>query len=121
MYDYENIYTYLQFSNQKKAIRIASKYGITEDMFFKMKEEAGIINWTKTKREYMKQLEKNEIIVENIDENIVENINENINENIDENIDENIVQYEIIDGYGNIVNNDIIDEENIGDIRLIFI
>jgi hypothetical protein len=69
----------------------------------------------------MKQLEKNEIIVENIDENIVENINENINENIDENIDENIVQYEIIDGYGNIVNNDIIDEENIGDIRLIFI
>ena len=105
MYDYENIYTYLQFSNQKKAIRIASKYGITEDMFFKMKEEAGIINWTKTKREYMKQLEKNEIIVENIDENIVENI----------------VQYEIIDGYGNIVTNDIIDEGNSSDIRLIFI
>ena len=105
MYDYENIYTYLQFSNQKKAIRIASKYGITEDMFFKMKEEAGIINWTKTKREYMKQLEKNEIIVENIDENI----------------NENIVQYEIIDGYGNIVNNDIIDEGNSSDIRLIFI
>lgn len=113
MYDYDNIYTYLKFSCQKKAIKKASKYGITEDMFFKMKKEAGIINWTKTKREYMKQLEKNEIIDENIDENI--------DKNIDKNIDENIDEYEIIDGYGNIVKNDIIDEGNSGDIRLIFI
>ena len=105
MYDYENIYTYLKFSCQKKAIKKASKYGITEDMFFKMKKEAGIINWTKTKREYMKQLEKNEII----DKNIVENI------------DDNIVQYEIIDGYGNIVKNDIKDKGNSDEIQLIFI
>ena len=107
MDDYENIYTYLQFSCQKEAIQQASKYGITEDIFFKMKKEAGIINWTKAKREYSRQLEKNEII----DENIVQY----------ENIDENIVHYEIIDGYGNIVNNDIIDEGNSDDIQLIFI
>jgi hypothetical protein len=52
MHDYGNIYTYLKFSCQKKAIKKASKYGITENMFFKMKEEAGITNWTKAKREY---------------------------------------------------------------------
>ena len=66
-------------------------------MFFKMKEEAGITNWTKAKREYMIQLKQNEII------------------------DENIVQYEIIDGYGNIVKNDNISKGNNDDIQLIFI
>lgn len=90
-YDYTNIYTYLKFSCQKKAIKKASKYGITKNMFFKMKEDAGITNWTKTKREYMKQLEKNED------------------------------QYEIIDGYGNIVKNDIRDKGNDDEIQLIFI
>ena len=97
MHDYENIYTYLQFYCQKEAIKKASKYGITENMFFKMKDEAGITNWTKAKREYSRQLKQNEII------------------------DDNIVQYEIIDGYGNIVNNDIIDEGDSDDIQLIFI
>ena len=97
MHDYGNIYTYLKFSCQKKAIKKASKYGITENMFFKMKEEAGITNWTKAKREYMIQLKQNEII------------------------DENIVQYEIIDGYGNIVKNDNISKGNNDDIQLIFI
>lgn len=92
MDDYENIYTYLQFSCQKEAIKQASKYGITEDIFFKMKKEAGIVNWTKAKREYSRELKKNESIYEN------------------EIIDENIDQYEIIDVYGNIVNNNFINE-----------
>ena len=65
--------------------------------FFKMKEEAGITNWTKAKREYQRQLKQNEII------------------------DDNIVQYEIIDGYGNIVKNDIKDKGNSDEIQLIFI
>lgn len=97
MHDYGNIYTYLKFSCQKKAIKKASKYGITENMFFKMKEKAGITNWTKAKREYSRQLKQNEII------------------------DDNIVQYEIIDGYGNIVKNDIKDKGNSDEIQLIFI
>jgi hypothetical protein len=97
MHDYGNIYTYLKFSCQKKAIKKASKYGITENMFFKMKEEVGITNWTKAKREYSRQLKQNEII------------------------DDNIVQYEIIDGYGNIVKNDIKDKGNSDEIQLIFI
>ena len=97
MHDYGNIYTYLKFSCQKKAIKKASKYGITENMFFKMKDEAGITNWTKAKREYSRQLKQNEII------------------------DDNIVQYEIIDGYGNIVKNDIKDKGNSDEIQLIFI
>ena len=59
MHDYGNIYTYLKFSCQKKAIKKASKYGITENMFFKMKEKAGITNWTKAKREYSRQLKQN--------------------------------------------------------------
>jgi hypothetical protein len=59
-FDIYDIRAYFKFVDQSKAMRVAKKFGITEQKFLEMKKNAGFTNWTKEKRKYKKLVQEYE-------------------------------------------------------------